>query len=267
MSNYDDVVKIIKSVSGQENTLGIPRIYMQLLDGDASAAIFLSQCVFWSDKTRNPNGFYRSYAEWEEKTGLKRGRVQRGAKKCSQWVTVSLHRANGAPTLHYLVDIDAVTKSVMDFLICGKPANGFAENEQMDLRETRKSDLRETSKSLTEITQREETETTTNDLPVCGVSSEADKLGNVFKSYQDNINCAITPIEKDTLTDWAKEFPVAWIEDAIKVAVKNNVRRLNYVHGVLKRWKRDGYQPDKNGSAGGAPRSEVKQDKDGGMYV
>jgi hypothetical protein len=38
----------------------------------------------------------------------------------------------------------------------------------------------------------------------------------------------------------AESYPAAWIEEAIRVAVKNNVRRLKYVLAVLERMRAEG---------------------------
>jgi hypothetical protein len=144
------IASIIKSFSGQANVLAIPKIYIQLLDGDIEAALFLSQCVYWSDKTKNKNGFYKSVTEWQEETGLTRYRIGRCAAVCDKWIATSVHRANGAPTTHYLLDLPSLCQSVTDLLESDK---SDLQVSKPDLQETYKSDLQETSKCLTETTQ------------------------------------------------------------------------------------------------------------------
>lgn len=145
--------ELIKRFSGQSNILTIPRIYIELLDGDIEAALFLSQCVYWMDKTKNKYGFYKSVLEWQAEIGLSRFKVRRCSKACSQWVSQSLHRANGAPTLHYKVDITSLSQALSDLLVSGK-----SENCTMDLLESEQSDLLESGKCLTETTQEITTE-------------------------------------------------------------------------------------------------------------
>ncbi len=62
---------------------------------------------------------------------------------------------------------------------------------------------------------------------------------NVYRLYEDNIG-PLTPLIADTLRDAEKEYPIRWIEDAIRVAVESNVRKWSFVQAVLDRWKREG---------------------------
>ena len=62
---------------------------------------------------------------------------------------------------------------------------------------------------------------------------------NVYSLYEQNIG-ALTPMISEELRDMAETYPSAWIEDAIRVAVKNNVRRLKYILAVLERMRTEG---------------------------
>jgi DnaD/phage-associated family protein len=62
---------------------------------------------------------------------------------------------------------------------------------------------------------------------------------NVFKLWEQNMG-ALTPMISEELRDLAATYPQAWIEDAIRIAVKNNVRRLKYVLAVLERMRSEG---------------------------
>ena len=62
---------------------------------------------------------------------------------------------------------------------------------------------------------------------------------NVFSIYENNIG-AITPMMADKLKEAEEEFPVEWIEDAINIAVINNVRKWPYVEAILKNWQEEG---------------------------
>lgn len=62
---------------------------------------------------------------------------------------------------------------------------------------------------------------------------------NVFRLWEQNMG-ALTPMISEELRDMAESYPAAWIEDAIRVAVKNNVRRLKYVLAVLERMRTEG---------------------------
>jgi DNA replication protein len=62
---------------------------------------------------------------------------------------------------------------------------------------------------------------------------------NVFSLYEQNIG-ALTPMISEELADLAATYPAQWIEDAIRIAVKNNVRRLKYIIAVLERMRAQG---------------------------
>jgi hypothetical protein len=62
---------------------------------------------------------------------------------------------------------------------------------------------------------------------------------NIFVLYEQNIG-PLTPLIADELRDVMATYPSAWIEDAIKVAVRNNIRKLKYILAVLDRMRAEG---------------------------
>jgi DnaD/phage-associated family protein len=67
---------------------------------------------------------------------------------------------------------------------------------------------------------------------------------NIFVLYEQNIG-TLTPMIADELRDAEQTYPAGWIEEAIKIAVENNVRRWRYVVTILERWRLEGKQePD-----------------------
>jgi DnaD/phage-associated family protein len=64
---------------------------------------------------------------------------------------------------------------------------------------------------------------------------------NVFVLYEQNIG-ALTPMIADELRDAEQTYPVQWIEEAISLAVENNVRKWRYVLRILERWRQEGKQ-------------------------
>jgi hypothetical protein len=168
MSNQKSINDLVKAISGQASILTIPRIYVNLLAGDLKAALLLNQAVFWSDKTRDPDGwFYKSYAEWEQEITLSQYEVKRASEtlKVEGLLEVKLKKANNAPTLHYRVNLDAVTDRIMKKLnnpIMKELDNGLSRN-LINL------DYEETSQSLTEEYQNN----TTEDLTLAADKSAA----------------------------------------------------------------------------------------------
>lgn len=64
---------------------------------------------------------------------------------------------------------------------------------------------------------------------------------NIFVLYEQNIG-PLTPIVADELRDAEQTYPPRWIEEAIQLAVENNVRKWRYVVGILERWRQEGKQ-------------------------
>jgi len=62
---------------------------------------------------------------------------------------------------------------------------------------------------------------------------------NIFVLYEQNIG-ALTPLIADQLRDAEQSYPIEWIEEAIKLAVQNNVRKWRYVESILERWRQEG---------------------------
>jgi len=62
---------------------------------------------------------------------------------------------------------------------------------------------------------------------------------NLFQLYEENIG-PLTPILAQTLEEAEKEYPADWIEEALSLAVKKNVRNWSYVEAILRSWKEKG---------------------------
>jgi len=62
---------------------------------------------------------------------------------------------------------------------------------------------------------------------------------NIFKLYEENIG-PLTPLIAETLEDAAASYSIQWIEEAMQIAVENNVRRWKYVQAILERWQEEG---------------------------
>ncbi len=62
---------------------------------------------------------------------------------------------------------------------------------------------------------------------------------DVYKLYENNIGL-ITPMIAEQLKAAGDEYPLEWIEDAIRIAVENNVRRWSYISRILASWNERG---------------------------
>jgi DnaD/phage-associated family protein len=78
----------------------------------------------------------------------------------------------------------------------------------------------------------------------CALSPD---LARVSETYQNNIGL-MTMIISDSLKDDINEYGADWVVEAIQTATKAEQRKLSYVEGILKNWKRDGKNGHRNGN-------------------
>lgn len=62
---------------------------------------------------------------------------------------------------------------------------------------------------------------------------------NIFTLYEQNVG-PLTPMIADTLRDAEKTYSENWIEEAIQIAVENNVRKWSYISAILEGWQTRG---------------------------
>ena len=118
MGNYDDIKNVISTFSGTERHITVPRVYLEML-GDFNTAAFLNQLIFWSDKTKRRDGFfYKTYAEWEDELFLSEYQVRRSSKNLKDLglIETEVKRANGSPTVHYKVNMEELSVSILNKL-------------------------------------------------------------------------------------------------------------------------------------------------------
>jgi DnaD/phage-associated family protein len=72
------------------------------------------------------------------------------------------------------------------------------------------------------------------------------KRPNIFDLYEANIGL-LSPIIVDELKDAETTYHPAWIEDAFKIAVENNVRKWSYIRAVLQRMATSGREEGPGG--------------------
>lgn len=62
---------------------------------------------------------------------------------------------------------------------------------------------------------------------------------NIYKLYEADFG-PLTPMIGDVLKDMEQSYPIVWIDEALREAVKSNKRNLRYVQAILKRWQDEG---------------------------
>lgn len=105
--------------------------------GSVNGALMLSQAIYWTSKTRDPQGwFYKSQKDWEEETGLSRSE-QDIARKLLRSGCFWQEKLRGVPaTLYFRVDCEILQTRLQLFsiLVCRKPADKIAESSELSQR-------------------------------------------------------------------------------------------------------------------------------------
>ncbi|WP_144508203.1 DnaD domain-containing protein [Bacillus thuringiensis] len=209
MSNYQTIRTIISQISGQDNIVVVPKLFVKLT-GDITTAILLNQIVFYSDKSKRTDGFfYKTYKEWKDEICLTERQVRYSTRKLVDrgLVETVLKKANGAPTVHYKLDYNKLVESILT--LCQNPtlqSVGFHSDKTLE--------------SLTETT----TENTTKK-----VSSS-----NIFAFYENNFGI-LNPFVADSITQWANDTSEELVIAAMERALKQQ-KKWNYAEGILKQW-------------------------------
>src|SRR5690625_331551 len=207
MSAYKYMRSFIKKVSGQDNILTIPKVYIEIT-GDINTALILNQAIYYSSITKRKDGFfYKTYRGWEEETGLSQYQVSRSVKKLENMdlLETKLKRAEGSPTLHYKVLMDNLQDLIINKLNNGLSRNLIIENE-------------ETSQTRTKTY----TETYTS------------SSSNAFAFYENNFGM-MSPFISQNIEHWIDDLSEELVIEAMKIALKNN-KQFNYAEGILRDW-------------------------------
>lgn len=117
MSNQKAIIQLIKEISGHENIVAVPKLFIKAT-GSLDAAFFLSQLIYWSDKGKGEKGwFYKTYQDWQDELGLSPYQVRQITAKfqINKLVQTKIKKANGSPTVHYRVNMENVSKWIVKF--------------------------------------------------------------------------------------------------------------------------------------------------------
>lgn len=94
----------------------------------------------------------------------------------------------------------------------------------------------------------------------------SEKIAIVTRAFEENGFGTINATIREMLIDLINQYSTEWILEAMKIAVKANVRRLNYVEGILNRWQTEGGMKKGGMNSGitsnGHKRAKTKADED-----
>lgn len=208
MSNQKNVIALIKSISGQANILTIPRVYVSLLKSHR-AALLLSQCVYWSDKTHDPDGwFHKSFSEWHEETGLNQHAIETARKTLEDCEVLqsSLRRVGPTNKNHWRVDLEMLAELITDHLAVSAKSD-LAETAIRDLAENAKSSISKIT--LTETTGGAQKKRPPNPLfdaivSVCQIDPTINGNGSSIGKVCSALSKANPPYTPEEVSAWGK---------------------------------------------------------------
>ena len=100
-------------------------------------------------------------------------------------------------------------------------------------------------------------------IPSVGIRAQdeppVEQPGDIYSLYERNIGM-LTPILAEELQEAEHRYPPEWIQDAFREALRANVRNWKYIHGILKRWDREGRKD-------GKPVGDSQKDGDPDKYI
>lgn len=91
------------------------------------------------------------------------------------------------------------------------------------------------------------------------VQSGPIETSDIFSLYEQNIGI-LTPLIADELKEACKQYPEAWIKEAIKEAVSLNKRNWRYIARILEHWLSEGKDD-------GTHRGNNKKNEDPDKYI
>ena len=149
-----------------DRPIAFQRPFMELGAG-ASGALFLSQAVYWSNRTSNKEKwFYKTIEEWTEETGLSRHEQDGARKKLKAKGVLEIVKKGIPCKTYYRVNFEKLAE-VLGLI---SATNKNAENQQTEVLESGKLDCQELANScaenrqtITEITTQTTTEITSVD--------------------------------------------------------------------------------------------------------
>lgn len=159
-----------------------------------TGALMLSQCVYWSTRTKNSEGwFYKTQAEWTEETGMTRREQETARKKLTSKGYLEEARRGVPCKTYYRLDRDALEADLIQIAQkrhssmaesakqeCMKAPSSMAESAKQDCTKPPDSDggMRPTITETTTETTAEITPETTQVAPGASpAAAEGDYLG------------------------------------------------------------------------------------------
>jgi len=101
------LAKTLIQFAGQENVIIVYRAFVDFT-GNIEAAMMLSQLLYWTPRSTMNGWIAKSDREFQEELCLSRYGIRTAKMKLEEMKLIKVRKLqfNGAPTLHYMIDMD-----------------------------------------------------------------------------------------------------------------------------------------------------------------
>jgi hypothetical protein len=111
------VKSLLSNLVGTANFIAFPKILMNMCNKDADITIFLSQLMYWHDRSKD-GWVYKTYEDFDDEICLSQRKVRKSKKYLEEkgWIEIDFKRTiNGTPKVHYRVT-DKLINDMADYL-------------------------------------------------------------------------------------------------------------------------------------------------------
>lgn len=159
------------------------------ITGSVCGALLLSQAIFWHLRTDAEDGsFFKTAAEWEEETGMKRYELERAKKDCEKFLKTKLA---GIPAkTFYFLDVEAIEEAI--------------KAAQTSLQNVCKLDCRTSANKSAERLQSSNTETTSETTAESAAKPQPPEKLQIKKPVKKEK--PLTPREQEFLDAWRAAY-------------------------------------------------------------
>ena len=81
-----------------------------------------------------------------------------------------------------------------------------------------------------------------NNINNINSNKNINNIDNLYSYIESNYGRTLSPLEVEKINLWSEEFNVDMLEYAIQISVLNRKQKFQYVEGILRNWKSQGYK-------------------------
>lgn len=152
----------------------------------------------------------------ESKTGLKKDAIHRARQRLEQSGRIKFRKRSGQQSSVYtLIPFVSQNESYFETQTGRKPPH------KPDVNQTQSDTIIRLDKTMNGDSN----------------ARAHEHYAKVYDIYQNNIGSISSVIEKDKLDELLQKYPVAWIEEAVRIAVMNSVKKISYICSILENWQ------------------------------